>query len=1669
MISLGSSDARKGLGLGLGGGGKEMDTELEEGEACSYNNNNNDDYDDASVDPDIALSYIGEKVQDVLGHFQKDFEGGVSAENLGAKFGGYGSFLPTYQRSPAWSHPRIPPKAQSHTVKSPKNLQVEGGHPHLAVMSCIPQSVGPASVTGGTLPVSKALFMNDPVKQEASIPSNCVDEFSIKKCANLADQKTLKLRIKVGSDNLSTQKNAAIYSGLGLDVSPSSSMDNSPSENEGMYHDSQDVSFESPTNILQVMTSFPVLGDILLSPLPDNVLYLTKMERILKDNRSDSGWNDGIFLRDKRAKSVERNDFPAERKGANNRDIWNENRRSPKKDVDVDHFTCEELVSKTLKLPLLSNSYSAVDKVNKKGIVHNEVKDESFEPVFTVEIGRENPKSDSEGNVWEDKKTIFPDDLSCYPRIDSHVKEEKSYDIVSIDLNPSKGKKPVNREQVDDLKEKVSQRAISNEQESMKSPQGKEHASSGGKRKSKGNQSYGNVAADVLKESLRSGGSSSMPKSKKTTHVDNNVTKREMGDSNLEKPFKKAEDRYRDLFGDMEESEQEENQTSSVGIFSEHRLKETEKIDKSRPALNNTSKDRLSNEKSNKLLASEPYTKLTGEANLHPPNVNISETAAAPLLIEEWVCCDKCQKWRLLPFGMNVSSLPEKWLCSMLTWLPGMNRCGVSEEETTRAVIALYQVPATENQTNLNSNIGNNISRTQAADIQHPYQSHGSNGLHATSSGGRKKHGLKEISNVTEKDGLAQLSHSMKKTVQASDRTGSVNDVSQSPIVGEPGFQNLSESCDLLAEKHRNKRKEKHKVPGHSSDGGGGKNLKMKGKRHSDQDCFRAAKKIKRENLHFTDDDRVSDHAGAMDKVGSGSNCSLPTMSIGKDKPKHNESCSYKDSKVDKKERPQVSAKGPKDRVPPSADDGCLDLAKHGGDSSLKRKINEHDSHIYSGSFQGKVLENEEFSGNDCRKEKKVRVSKSESKDSGASKINGKLDRKGSHSKNHQKGQDKGATLSRGSLDGTDTLKRDFGPAQPSAAATSSSSKVSGSHKSKPGFQETKGSPVESVSSSPMRISNPDKFPLARRNISMRDESRDTEHFSTRSPRRYSNGDDNVGRDRSKTGRTEKTSSAAQHRSHEASVLDFRDKDTSYLSGGQAKLLIAPSRDTNKGQFTNGSVDYLGQETQYPCKSKTIDQHHNEERQNDSNHFNANGSHPRRSGKGFSHSRDNNQNFKPDSSELQDSKPELQDSVPLSEGKPRDGSNKFQEKFGIKSNQTENRHAEKKESVEKFYSKNGKRDSQANLLGHEGPDAKVDTTCSQDAMPNVKQSLIQDSDGERYKERLHPDKTDQLEVVSRRGNPLSLPPSGNVYPVSGPKKGCGDSSGINASQGDDASKVPRQINKADCPNGIQNNSIRQPTPGGHRVRDPDAPGSQRKDSSSQAMREATDLKHLADRFKSTGDILESTGLYFQAALKFLHGASLLESCTSESAKNADSLPVYSSTAKLCEYCAHEYEKRKEMAPAALAYKCMEVAYMRVVYSSHTRARGYRNELHAAVRMVPPGESPSSSASDVDNLNHPTAVDKVSFPKGVSSPQVAGSMVISARDRPSFLGLLNFAQDVNLAMEASRKSRLAFAAASLGVAKSEEIVSSVKLALDFNFQDIERLLHLIRVAMEAISR
>lgn len=126
MISVGSRDEKKGLSLRYGFEGVKMETmtEIEEGEACFQSNYN----DDSTIDPDISLSYIDEKIQNVLRDCQKDFEYGYTPENLGAKIREYGSFLPTYQRSPFGPPPKTPSKVLAYSVpQSPNNVHIEVG------------------------------------------------------------------------------------------------------------------------------------------------------------------------------------------------------------------------------------------------------------------------------------------------------------------------------------------------------------------------------------------------------------------------------------------------------------------------------------------------------------------------------------------------------------------------------------------------------------------------------------------------------------------------------------------------------------------------------------------------------------------------------------------------------------------------------------------------------------------------------------------------------------------------------------------------------------------------------------------------------------------------------------------------------------------------------------------------------------------------------------------------------------------------------------------------------------------------------------------------------------------------------------------------------------------------------------------------------------------------------------------------------------------------------------------------------------------------------------------------------------------------------------------------------------------------------------------------------
>ncbi|KAE8665460.1 Cullin 1 [Hibiscus syriacus] len=1260
-----------------------------------------------------------------------------------------------------------------------------------------------------------------------------------------------------------------------------------------------------------------------------------------------------------------------------------------------------------------------IGAVSKKEVDIDDVAEELVESRFVQEIGLESPRAGLARKVLEEQKTSPLGDISGCVKKCGYNNAEKTYYSVKADANTLKGSKALDSEVVDPPNQAIQR--VTHEQANMKLPSAREHASSGGKRKSKGSHSNGGLDAEGAKESSRVG-SSLLPNNKQTVYVNSDTNKKEIGGKKLESSFQKAEDMYRDVFGDIGESEQEENQANSLEILSKDRPKIADKIEKSTSAINNGRGDRLSGKKIEgvSVFATGSCPRATMGAHSNSADKNVSGTSlatASPVLIKEnWVCCDKCQKWRLLPIIINPFDLPEKWLCSMLNWLPAMNSCSVEEEETTKAVFALYHVPAVESQTNLQSNPVNIMPISASSDALQADQHQLRLGSHSMLPGGWKKHALKEISNATDKDGPIFM-----KNMQLSVQSGSLTDVSRSPVVGEPALKPLIK-CDLPVEKHKINQNEKHKLSEHSCDGGDTKTSKMKGKRIPDQDSLRASKKIKGETLHLADEDWMFDHAG---KVG-------PSTLEGKDQPKHNQLFSYKDSKSDK-DGQQVPDKRLKDKVQVSLTDGPLDpMNCDGVEASRKRKDDERASNPLQ---DNSIFVKEEFCENENRREKKARVSKSGGKDSSATKSSGKLEKNSKHKQKHLSGQDLGSSLSQRDLDGKDslkTMKRDSGSAQPSLASTSSSSKVSCSNKSKPGFHETKGSSVESVSSSPMRIPNLDKLPLTR-NVAGKDEYCDTDLFALDCPRRCSDGEDNGKNDKSGTVRKENTSAAAR--------LDSQDKDGDQLGSSKAKAPIKPSPDTGKWQFVNGADDYLGQEVQFSGKSTTINEHQDEE-----DYGTANVSHPRKSGKGSSRSKDKSCNFKSGFVDVQ------QDHVPSYDMKPRDCRNQFLESTGVKPNEIEKRFVENKEPLGKLSGEIGKRENQSNGRS----DAKLLATGGQE---------------EEYTKRFHSKNADHAEIASERGKSLSLPPSGGTqnemltrHPnaLSGSQKG----NGSGGSQAHDALKVQRQIKKADCQSGSQQNNSRHTTAGG-RIGDVGAPSPMRKDSSSQAatnaLKEAKDLKHLADRMKNSGSNAESTALYFQAALKFLHSASLLESCNNESIKHVE---IYSSTAKLCEFCAHEYERLKEMAAASLAYKCMEVAYMRVINSCHANASRDRHELQAALQMIPPGES---LASDVDN-NQPTSADKAAFPKGVSSSQIAKSYVISSRNRPNFVRLLNFTQDVNHAMEASRKSRatLAAASSSLEGAKSGEAISSVKKALDFSFQDVEGVLRLIRVAMEAIS-
>lgn len=1642
--------------------------DLEEGEACYYNK----DDDDTSFDPDIALSYIDEKLQSVLGHFQKDFEGGVSAENLGAKFGGYGSFLPTYQRSPSiLPQPRTPQISQNQgTSRSPSHFASEGPPQNSMSVSGLPSTRrnGTAASCGGhTLNDSRVPCGGDSTRQDSSAQESnkfpAKHEVSMIKSLNPTDQRTLKLRIRVGSDK-TAQKSTALHTSLGL-ISPSSSMENSPTESGEMLAKVQESHSDSPANILQTMTSFPVAGSVLLSPLHEKFLTLSRNEKLFAENEhvaaakgtnpqsvmsansSTSRLEDGDVLIRKKSKSVGLSGYVEEL----NSEVRNDTMSLLKKNSGIEslknrHCFTNDLNQRVVH-DLVCDTHESVKgaggapeaiKASEKEVPLkkreiNRLKDQLFGSDLDKDDSLES-LSDLSGDKYDHQEVRSRSvelQLESFQKNASFDNKEGGMSKCSRSVPSFRADSDISESERDSsgavsLRKKAVMQAASHKLDQPRIPH-TEKQSSEGKKKLTEHQPGLKPAADAAE--VR--GVSTTFKNKKSSMKDVRVA--HVFDAQLKKP------------------------TNQLGRPPGDKLKKS-KLEARKGRHSSSSKSRqVPCKRADSHVACATPMKDPSAMGIQGVKELTSgaEPPVAPVFIEEdWVACDKCEKWRLLPYGTKPEQLPERWMCSMLYWLPGMNRCDISEEETTRALHALYQMPLPDNLNSLQNHAGRSAAGVVSADMHGLGGSSQNVGFDYMANGRKKKHKLRETPNTSSNHGpmLTTNSNLQSELVKSRSFKNVNQPVAESNSISKSNAQIPVKSSDVLG-KHLNKLTERM--------ANGDEKQKKKSKRESDQYDRRDLKKLKIK----------SDQAF------------VATREVVTGTQDYHERGNLKDTKPGLTERLQILEKKHGNRVQDSRDSGSIDVKTNIGReiSIKKRKLRDQDNLMNSqskgnllGDSDGNAIVGEVSGESGFRKQKKPKVFHSEKKEPSTSKGEEKssrtrgavtrivlpgtrdfpIDR--SVEREHQTKKYRVKVQSRLTMEDIDSLKKDLGSEQLPMAATSSSSKVSDSRKRRVNHQ-VKGSPVGSVSSSPMRMLNMSKASPARMESSGKD---DAKLDDIGSPRKYLDRDGDFESDKCRVLIKGKRPGVPHSEVYENFVLDFQGND----AREKIESCGIHSSDFGNSHMCNNNVDVLEQCSPYMTEKRAaycsdgkgrLSKKHvsvlNEHKsakdpplQNKEKDWNT----------GF-----NTQRVEENISDQLGSKEVLNSKI--------DPNNLDSSTKSFKNNQ----------KVSKKDPTHCSDSSRELRLKHDGVGSttKLNSVCDLEGKVLTKEKLHQESDA-RFATNGRSIQTESRDLRSQVGAYAEDQLGTAVIKsksASGAQKGSFKNVGIaNSSVSARVSTMLKDPGIGVCQNASHNSMGRLESD--HcAVQEPSAPTPSKRESSSQTasiiLTEAEKLRDTADRLKNSGFHADYNHGYFQAALLFLQGASHLESSNGESSKSGEmnQIQIYSNAAKLCEACALEYEKHDETATAALAYKCMEVAYMRVVNCKSMSSSRIWHDLHANLQVPPLGESPSSSASDVDNTNNLTVAEKTVLSKGSGSH--SGNHVIAPRNRPSLVRLLDFTKDVNSAMEASRKAQIAFAAATnVGEAENKDAFVSVKRVIDFSFQDVEELIRLVRQAIEAIN-
>lgn len=422
------------------------------------------------------------------------------------------------------------------------------------------------------------------------------------------------------------------------------------------------------------MTSFPVPGCALISPLHDRLLCLIRKERPSRDNipmpllkgsqehsvlrvdESVSVVGNGKLPKEKEAKLLEKSEGTVELKDENSIKYENDAAFSAKKKIE--------------------NDTPDVKAVRDRLFFPDLVKEDSSESISGLNCGKSTKKNDRSSSVEkisEQRAVTCKKDVLLDLTGSVRCKGNKPSASSKAYSDASKCKEDLIVGSIASSKQKIGQQATFHAQDESAIPSGKETPLLEGKKKSQDIESSKKAAAVSTKENMRVGVIAE-PKVMMNGGHGVSTNRDKMHKFKSQKDINKVRGNRRDALD--RKLEQTNNQMASWERLSGDRAKDfsLDDLEIEQNASSDKSKERFIGKRVDNLPISGASIKDAadgGPCNVENALANevVPPVANHVVIQENWVCCDSCQTWRLLPYDYNPEQLPEKWLCSMQTWL----------------------------------------------------------------------------------------------------------------------------------------------------------------------------------------------------------------------------------------------------------------------------------------------------------------------------------------------------------------------------------------------------------------------------------------------------------------------------------------------------------------------------------------------------------------------------------------------------------------------------------------------------------------------------------------------------------------------------------------------------------------------------------------------------------------------------------------------------------------------------------------------------------------------------------------------------------------------------------------------------------------------------------------